>query len=252
MSRVASRVAVLFALGAGLWCGCSSKQPRQSEPPQPEAPAPPKPPPKPTEVIVRSVRPPGDAVTKAGVVSYGLTRRDRDQIRALPGVVEVVPVRLIPTGVRYLERAADVHVVATVAGYADARALKLSAGRFLTAADDTELENVCVLGSDVAATLFPKEDPLGKTVGMRGHNFKVVGVLDKKLATDDDVYIPLDTSRVRFGEIVTDKNKERQKVELHEVIIRVADPDKVTAVANAVREVLEKSRPANDWDVTTR
>ena len=56
----------------------------------------------------------------------------------------------------------------------------MSAGRFLTGSDDDNLSTVVVIGSDVAATLFPHSSPLGARIRVRGRPFTVVGVLAPK------------------------------------------------------------------------
>jgi putative ABC transport system permease protein len=53
---------------------------------------------------------------------------------------------------------------------------KLQAGRFLTQYDVEHARNVCVIGSDVAETLFPFIDPIGKTLMIDGRPFEIVGV----------------------------------------------------------------------------
>ncbi len=247
MIRYASRAAVLVAVG--LVCG----QPRLT--PAGELPVAPPPRPKLPTFVVRSVTPADDSAvaSKGFVVSYGLTQRDAEATAALPGVAGVVPVRHIPSDVRNRDRLVNGRVVATVAGCADIRALKLSAGRFLTAADDQDKESVCVLGAEAATKLFPFADPLGQSVTLRGHDFKVVGLLSERGAEADlDVYVPLRTSRARFGEVIFIREagkRSAEKVELSEVVVRVSDANKVNAVADAVRAALEKSHPRKDWEI---
>lgn len=84
------------------------------------------------------------------------------------------------------QRAADVTVGgrtfenATINGTTftlpDVRDVGLGTGRFLSRAEDLAGAQVCVLGADVSAELFPGRDPIGQTVriGLRG--FRVVGV----------------------------------------------------------------------------
>ena len=43
----------------------------------------------------------------------------------------------------------------------------------------TQGRKVAVLDKDAAATVFPSEDPLGKTLEINGEPFTVVGVVDK-------------------------------------------------------------------------
>jgi putative ABC transport system permease protein len=56
----------------------------------------------------------------------------------------------------------------------------VAAGRNL-GPDDVEYGRpICVLGSDVAAKIFPDEDPLGKLVRINSQNYTIVGVLAPK------------------------------------------------------------------------
>jgi putative ABC transport system permease protein len=87
---------------------------------------------------------------------------------------------------------------ARVAGYA------LEHGRLLTAADDAARRRVAVLGGEVPALLeAPAASLVGATVILKNMPFEVVGIYAGKGAfgygnPDDDVYIPLETSRFRI------------------------------------------------------
>ena len=52
-------------------------------------------------------------------------------------------------------------------------------GRFLSTDDIQYRRDVCVLGNDVATTLFPDENPVGKTVRINGRVFTVIGLLEE-------------------------------------------------------------------------
>jgi len=52
-------------------------------------------------------------------------------------------------------------------------------GRFLSTDDIQYRRDVCVLGNDVATTLFPDENPVGKTVRINGRVFMVIGLLEE-------------------------------------------------------------------------
>lgn len=226
--------------------------------PAAELPVAPPPRPKMPLVVVRSVKPTDDSATssRSFVLSYGLTHRDLDLIRKLPGVSGVVPVRAMPSEVRHLDRLANARVVATVAGYAEVHALRLSAGRFLTERDDADRSNICVLGPGTAASLFPFTDSLGESVTIRGHAFRVVGVLAEKPGADGrDLYVPLATSSTRFGEVISVRSagsRSAERVQLSEILVTAADGKNVVAVAEAVREVLKKEHAKKDWEVTAR
>ena len=53
---------------------------------------------------------------------------------------------------------------------------KLAVGRFFSDEENDSLAKVAVLGSTLAEKLFGQDDPLGKSVRLKGMNFKVVGV----------------------------------------------------------------------------
>jgi putative ABC transport system permease protein len=129
-----------------------------------------------------------------------------------------------------------------------------------------------VLGSEAADRLFPYEDPLGQTVGMRSHFFVVVGVVKERMPTggaggsqsaedyNRDIYIPLRTSTRRFGEVIytrTSGSRSAEKVDISQVTLTVnAEVDspagraKVQAVGNEIKSMLEKRHPKKDWAVT--
>jgi len=56
----------------------------------------------------------------------------------------------------------------------------LKDGRLYTDIDDFHRRDVAVLGADVVKRLFANEDPIGKSINVDGHNFEVIGTLDKR------------------------------------------------------------------------
>ena len=230
-----------------------------------------------TNIIVRSAKPPDDSATasKGFVTSYGLVRDDLERFSTLTtnaDVSRIVPMRVFPSEARYLERLVNARVIGTVPDYQVVNKLELSRGRFLIDNDDSDLENYCVLGAEAADKLFPYEDALGRTVGMRGHFFVVVGVLKDRMPTggtggsqaaedyNRDIYIPIRTSRRRFGEVIFARSagsRSAEKVEYSQVTLTVnAEVDtpagraKVQAVGNEMKAMLEKKHPRKDYAVT--
>ena len=70
-------------------------------------------------------------------------------------------------------------------------------GRWFTQEEDTKKNAVIVIGDKIANDLFPSGNAVGKKIIIKGKNFKVIGVLDKKGAAiggasiDDHAFIPL-------------------------------------------------------------
>ena len=73
-----------------------------------------------------------------------------------------------------------------------------TSGRFLTKSDIQHRTKVCVLGSELAETLFPHVDPLEKEIRIGPEKFTVVGVLQERgsmfgQSRDNFVGIPITT-----------------------------------------------------------
>jgi hypothetical protein len=217
---------------------------------------------KPTELLVRSVRPSvEDGAARTRVLAYGLTHADFKHLGTVEGVAELVPMRVFPTEIRWLEKTHRGRVVATTAAFAEAANLKLVAGRFLDEEDEKESRNVAMLSSAVAEALFPNKDPLTETVRVGSSFYQVVGVVSERdkgapglgaQEMNEAVYLPLKTCQVRFGERVLihqGGSFRGEEVALSAVLVRASRAEKVPAIAEAVRGLLEASHKRKDWDV---
>ncbi|MCW5521167.1 ABC transporter permease [Aureitalea sp. L0-47] len=76
-------------------------------------------------------------------------------------------------------------------------------GRALTYFDVENNNKVAIIGSDFTKNLFVNDDPIGKTISIRGVKFKVIGILESKGATfgnnqDLKVLIPIKIARSIF------------------------------------------------------
>jgi len=70
-------------------------------------------------------------------------------------------------------------------------------GRFLTETEDSHRLDVVVIGHDLAETLFPARDAIGKDLQVTGMTFRIIGVLEKSKgvflrdsSADKQVFIP--------------------------------------------------------------
>ncbi|MFO0927969.1 MAG: ABC transporter permease [Gemmataceae bacterium] len=222
-----------------------------------------------TNIIIRSVKPPDDSAStrRTRVAMYGITRGDFERIATLQQsgtVTRLVPMRVFPVEVRRLARMHNGRAVGTTPEYAEVNQLELAAGRFLVHEDDLRMLNVAVIGSGVAATLFPFGDPLGETVRLGSHFYRIVGVIKNRMPTggtggsqaaedfNNDVYIPLETCRARFGETIAIRQSGtfmREQVVLSQVTLTVSEIDKVRPTGDVIRELLQQhGKP--DWAVT--
>jgi putative ABC transport system permease protein len=220
-----------------------------------------------TNIIVRSVKPPDDSSSgqRGRVAIFGLTYDDYDRFATIGTVTRRVPIRAFPQEIRNLQYKLTGRVVATIPEYAEVNTLELAAGRFLTAEDGHKMLNVAVLGSNTADRLFPFGDPVGDTVRLGKYFYQVVGVLKDRMPTggsggsqaaevfNDDVYIPLETCKVRFGERIftrTPGSMNAEQVQLSQVTMSVEDMKEVRPAAEVVKDLIERYHLKQDTAVT--
>lgn len=105
---------------------------------------------------------------------------------------------------RESQRIPDVNITGATANIADLRSLDLAAGRFFTESENEGRAFVAVIGSEVVEQLFPRIDPLEKTIQIGGIPFRVIGVLVKQgsvlgQSQDNVVYVPRETLCKAWG-----------------------------------------------------
>lgn len=98
----------------------------------------------------------------------------------------------------------EVQVVGVNENFINNSGLELTDGREFNQFDISNNNNVCVIGSDIMKSLFPNDNPLGKTISIRGAKFTVIGVLKDKGSTfgnnqDLRVLIPIQAARSIFS-----------------------------------------------------
>ena len=157
----------------------------------------------------------------------------------------VSPVSFTMSSLKYNRRSASgVTIVGTTDQLLLTGGVSVGQGRFFSAAESEGGRPVCVIGSEVATNLFPRESPLGKRIAIGQQLFEVVGVLEKQGSLfgdfDNQAVIPLqqmtaDFRHTRDLEMIQVKVKdvtdlENAKEELRNIMRRVrrlapADPD---------------------------
>ncbi|MGE3804962.1 MAG: ABC transporter permease, partial [Gemmataceae bacterium] len=223
-----------------------------------------------TNIIVRSVKPPDDSSTqrRTFIAAYGLTQSDYDRFETLMQsgtITRMVPMRIFPQELKHLEQIYNGRVVGTIGSYADVNQLEMAAGRFLTKEDNDRMSNVAVLAAEVADAFFPFSDPLGQTIRLGDYYYRVVGVCKPRMPTggsggsqaaedyNNDVYIPIDTCRARFGSIIyirASGSRSGEQVELSQVTLTVSDMDRVRPTGEMIEGLLDRFHQRKDWAVT--
>lgn len=223
-----------------------------------------------TNIIVRSVKPPRETASQqtanSFVLRYGLKRTDFDLLsKTIPTVMQAVPIRELVKACRFLHREMNCRIVGCTPEYTDMNHLELAQGRFISDKDRREKTNVCVLASGTADELFQYEDPLGQSVKVADRRYKVVGVTRAREASaaiggslsgqdyNQDIYIPLETMRVRMGDLDIDRRQgsfSAEEVQLNQITLRISEVGEVMSTADVIRETLERThRNGKDYSV---
>jgi len=210
-----------------------------------------------TNIIVRSVKPPDEISTQSRtfVARYGITQEDYDMFGSIPSVVRMVPMRIFPKPVYHDQYMWNSRIVATTPEYKDINNLQEAAGRFLVEDDSQARENYCVIGSNVAAKLFPYSSPIDETILIDKFSYVVVGVVGERMPTggsggsqaaedfNNDVYVPLGTAELRFGKTVflrQSGTRSGEQVEYSQITITVGETDEVRPAGEAIRNILDR------------
>ncbi|QDS88231.1 Macrolide export ATP-binding/permease protein MacB [Rosistilla ulvae] len=212
-------------------------------------------------IILTTARPPADELQGKRVYYYGLTEQDWHHLEtSIPSVDLAIPFyRRSGREFRYLDRMMMGEINACTPDYKDLYRLELVAGRFLIDRDIETGANVCVLAKEVADTLFKHEDPIGKSIHVIDDYFRVVGVaasredLDsvdntsKKQQFFDNVYIPLETYWIRFGEVTSRGNNGSRA--LSQITLRLKDQRDAVATGHAIEQALDRTHLFADFTV---
>jgi putative ABC transport system permease protein len=222
-----------------------------------------------TNIMVRSVKPPDDSSSqqqRGRAAIYGLTYDDFDRFGTIGTIIRRVPMRIFTQEIRNRDRYLTGRTVATTPEYAVINKLDMAAGRFLTEDDDHQMANVCVLAANTADRLFPFDNPVGESVRIGPkYLYRVVGVIKERMPTggsggsqaaedfNNDVYIPLNTCKVRFGERIVFRqpgSMTAEQVQLSQVTLSVGDMNEVKPAADVIKDLIERYHNRPDTAVT--
>lgn len=135
-----------------------------------------------------------------------ITLEEAERVKELSRLAEAVaPTVYTRRNIKYRDKEAEgIIVVGTTADYLITSNAFPEIGRFLADTDVSHRRAVCVLGYDVANTLFKDKDPIGNKVNIAGRKFRVIGVVEKKgslFGTNMDAfaYMPIGIFQTQFG-----------------------------------------------------
>lgn len=137
--------------------------------------------------------------------------------------------------------------------------LSTERGLFFNIFHNKENKNVCVLGNKISRELFPKTDPIGKTIRVGNLNLKVIGIIKnlsgvgtelQEMGINDynkEIYIPINTYLTKFKNrglisIKEDWEEEKNlnKNQLDKVVIQVKNSDELTDIGKIIFNIINR------------
>jgi putative ABC transport system permease protein len=186
---------------------------------------------------------------------YGLTYEDYRRVsESFANIRQTAPAKLMRKESRLRERAMELRVVGATPAWFRLVPRAVVAGRVIVKADQDRKAPVAVLTEFGARKLLATENSVGEILRIGGDEFEVIGIIRSESGQagniqvpdqEIDGYIPLEVAQRYFGDIYTKRtagSEEREKVELHQIIVQVDDPS-----------TLKRSPPASSgcWSGST-
>ncbi len=167
---------------------------------------------------------------------YSLDYSNIDELKDLENVELAAPYKTVSKTVsRGTTTSSRASIVATTPEYLDTMELTISSGRLLSDIDLDNYSKVCLIGNDLATTLFNLSNPVGQSVKIDGDNYTVIGVLTAQGSSmgtniDDMMIIPFTTIKY-LGEDTSINN----------IYIRVFDDSEIDTTTELIESYVEST-----------
>ena len=166
------------------------------------------------------------------------SQKDIDDIMRLPGVAGATPMVWSSVEASYeTNKAEGVRLVGVEPAFHWICNVPVSVGRPISLEDIGARKSVCVIGQSVLKKLFHGNiDPLGKPIGLSGHQFRVAGVIGgvEDVSNPDTILIPISVARSRYANMY----------HIRDIYVRAENWDVVGDVQLNVLKVLNRNQPA--------
>ncbi len=137
-------------------------------------------------------------------------------------------------------------VTGTTYQYQNASGTTISDGRFFSPDESDGGRPVCVIGANVAETIFPMVDPIGQTLKVGGYPYKIVGIFEKQgglfgsFTSDNQIFIPIYSFTDHFG--------SRRNVTLNVRVSANASVDDAKEELRGLMRKIRQLRPGQEDD----
>ncbi len=182
-------------------------------------------------------------------VSFG----DAESLRSLPGTEAVAVFVMTTTQAVYGSNNYGVSVIGTNVDYFNVQNWEIDKGTIFTAKDIKSAKPYIVIGQTIVEELFGAENPIGKTLRLKGKPFTVIGTLKEKgdgiggSDQDNVIVMPYKTLRQRLQGSYRPNYASL-------VIVKATDEDKVAILGKRIENQLRtrhriKNGVSSDFEV---
>ncbi len=203
------------------------------------------------------------STTHSHMSIYGLTYEDHVRVaESFDTIRQTAPVKLVRKEGRLRERSLELRIVGTTPEWFKLVRRPVLAGRVLLASDEQDYLPVAVLTEFGARRLLAAEHTIGQSLRLGSDYFEVVGIVKSESGQagniqipDEqiDAYIPIGVARKYFGDITTRRTagtREREMVDLHQIIVQVDSIDDVEPTAAGIENMLGRFHKKKDYLVS--
>jgi putative ABC transport system permease protein len=134
-------------------------------------------------------------------------------------------------------------------------------GRFITDREMRDKLNVCVISQELAERLFLFHQPVGQDIKVKDDYYRIIGIMEPEQGSKHsnssrssllNVYIPLTAAKFRIGDVIVERqsgNMSQEKVELHQLTIKVMNSEAVEKTARIIDGLLKRHHKKADYEI---
>ncbi|HVX58932.1 MAG TPA: ABC transporter permease [Candidatus Saccharimonadales bacterium] len=175
-----------------------------------------------------------------------LTPNDVKSLQSIPTVSQVVPFNFVTNTASSADGAEvdNAYIIGTTPNMPDVLHQKMSFGNFFTSQSD----NLAVIGTNVAHTLFGEFNPVGRSLDIKNQSFIVRGVIEPTTGgllsvaqTDynNAIFIPSETAAALSS----------GHSNMLQILVKTKSPEDVPATIATANDLLEQNHGTDDFSV---
>ncbi|EOO21980.1 ABC transporter permease [Bacillus cereus BAG1X2-3] len=167
-----------------------------------------------------------------------ITDEDLFEIKKIPEIKHVITTNSSMEPLNLNEKKDMVSVIGLDSEYFEVNQIKVKKGRSLNKFDVEQGSNVVMISTDVKDIFYPKENPVGKIIEIRGQSLQIIGIYKSDNGfmgmSIPELLIPISIWPTIYG-----------KSEIQNIVVQAETPDQLERAGKKAVDVLN-NRKSND------